>query len=108
VPASLTDGLSSDVASKFRVLQHRFVAGLPERWLAISDVGSAAALQDALHRLAGGAGSYGFEQLSHCARAAEQLAAADNLADLAPALTLLAQAIALAQASASHPDRTDS
>lgn len=108
MPASLTDGLSRDVASKFQFLRKRFVDGLPARWQAIADAGSTAALQDALHRLAGSAGSYGFEQLSHCARAAEQLAAADKPADLVPALAQLAQAMALAQAAASQPDRTDS
>ncbi len=109
MPASLTEGLPREVAAKFQRLQQRFVAGLPERWRAITQAGSDAALHNAeLHRLAGSAGSYGFEHLSRCARAAEQLQSADSSADLALVMAQLAQAIAQAQAAISEPEQTAS
>lgn len=53
------------------VLQRRYVAGLALRWEEIASAGDGKTLQTALHRLAGSAGSFGFERLGRCAKVAE-------------------------------------
>jgi HPt (histidine-containing phosphotransfer) domain-containing protein len=77
VPA---DGLPPAAAAGFEALRRRFVAGLRERWQEIEQAPDAAARAAALHRLAGAAGSYGYAELGHAARAAEHLAAGPALA----------------------------
>ena len=68
-PAS---GQPPAVQAAFLKLREGFLAGLPQRWAAIQSAPSGAALQQALHRLAGAAGSYGCHALGEAARAAEQ------------------------------------
>jgi len=89
VAAAPTEGLSPETLARFKLLQQRFVQGLPARWQDVSAASSPAARRDALHRLAGGAGSYGFGRLGQLAREAEQLAMAGQTAELAKALSLL-------------------
>jgi HPt (histidine-containing phosphotransfer) domain-containing protein len=81
--------LPDAVRAQFMVLRQRFVAGLPQRWQEIQGAADATALQAALHRLAGSAGSYGCEQLGECVRVTQSCAAGlDGLA-LAQALRQL-------------------
>jgi HPt (histidine-containing phosphotransfer) domain-containing protein len=93
----LTDGLSQEVQAKFLVLQHRFAAGLASRWWEIRDASDGPSLQAALHRLAGGAASFGFGRIGQCARDAELLAMNGSSAALEQALALLESEIGLAQ-----------
>jgi HPt (histidine-containing phosphotransfer) domain-containing protein len=86
VAPSPADGLPPDARAGFEALRQRFVAGLPERWREIETAPDDRARIAALHRLAGAAGSYGFDELGRAARAAEHLAAAGNAPALAPAL----------------------
>jgi HPt (histidine-containing phosphotransfer) domain-containing protein len=72
VPA---DGLPPAALAGFEALRQRFVAGLRDRWHEIEQAPDPAARAAALHRLAGAAGSYGYEDLGRAARTAEQLAA---------------------------------
>lgn len=60
------------VQAAFLKLREGFLAGLPQRWAAIQSAPSDAALQQALHRLAGAAGSYGCSALGEAARGAER------------------------------------
>jgi HPt (histidine-containing phosphotransfer) domain-containing protein len=53
-------------------LRKRFVAGLAARWRAITQADSPHDCVQALHRMAGAAGSYGFEAMGKAARRAEQ------------------------------------
>ncbi len=91
--ASPTEGFSPETLSKFKLLQQRFVLGLPARWMDISAATHPAARQDALHRLAGGAGSYGFERLSQLAHQAENQLMSGDSAELAETLVLLKSAL---------------
>jgi len=75
--SDLTEGLPPAAVAQFQILRQRFVAGLPARWQEIELADTHLALQSALHRLAGSAGSYGFESLGHLARCAELLAQTD-------------------------------
>ena len=93
--ASPTDGLSLEARAQFLVLQRRFVSGLPSRWLEIRDASDGRSLQLALHRLAGAAGSYGFEQIGLCAREAEALAMQGAAVALTRALRALELEIGL-------------
>lgn len=92
-PSSLAEGLPPDVAAQFQTLRQRFLSGLPDRWQEIEHAGTTAALRSALHRLAGSAGSYGFDSLGQLARRAELLAEAGAVDDLALVLAALAQHI---------------
>lgn len=87
--AAPTDGLSAENFSRFKLLQVRFVQGLPARWRELSAPSSLASRQEALHRLAGGAGSYGFEHISQLAREAEKLSLAGDSVGVDSALALL-------------------
>ena len=66
-------------------LQQRFIGGLAGRWQAIAQTASPADCRQALHRLAGAAGSYGFAALGQAARQAEHSCAgsASGLPDAA-------------------------
>ena len=89
----MTEGLPPSAVAQFRILQQRFVAGLPARWQEIDRANTDLALQSALHRLAGSAGSYGFDSMVQLARRAESLAHSGASGDLALALTALSQQI---------------
>lgn len=65
-------GQPAAVQAAFLKLRDGFLAGLPQRWAAIEAAPSDAARQQALHRLAGAAGSYGCNALGEAARVAEQ------------------------------------
>ena len=65
-------GMPPAVQAAFQRLRGQFLAGLPARWQAIESAAPGAAQRDALHRLAGAAGSYGFEALGQAARQAER------------------------------------
>ena len=83
---SPADGLPPAARAGFEALRQRFLAGLPERWREIETAPDGRALAAALHRLAGAAGSYGFDELGRAARAAEHLAAGGSAPLLAPVL----------------------
>ena len=87
------EGLPPSAVAQFQILRQRFVAGLPARWQEIDHAGTNLALQSALHRLTGSAGSYGFDSLGQLARRAESLAQSGKSSDLALALAALAQHI---------------
>lgn len=87
--SALTEGLSPAQLDQFRVLRQRFVAGLPLRRLEIQNAPTWQARQAALHRLAGSAGSYGFERLHQVSLAAEHLSAGADHDVLARALAAL-------------------
>ena len=91
--SDLTKGLPPSAVAQFRILQQRFVEGLPARWQKINHADTSLALQSALHQLAGSAGSYGFECLGQLARHAESLAQSALANDLALALAALEQHI---------------
>ena len=76
------------VQAAFERLRGQFLAGLPARWQAIESAAPGAPQRDTLHRLAGAAGSYGFEALGQAARQAERLCDAGGPA-LATALAAL-------------------
>jgi HPt (histidine-containing phosphotransfer) domain-containing protein len=89
VAPSPADGLPPAARAGFEALRQRFLAGLPERWREIEAAPDDRARIAALHRLAGAAGSYGFDELGRTARAAEHLAAGGNGPALAQALANL-------------------
>lgn len=78
------EGQPAAVQAAFLKLRDDFVAGLPQRWADIKGARSDAVRHQALHRLAGAAGSYGFNALGQAARAAAQAltqpASAENTA----------------------------
>ena len=90
---SLTEGISLTTLKQFEVLQQRFVAGLPARWLEIIDAPDSASQQAALHRLCGSAGSFGFESICHLAREADMLATTGDRTALAQCLIRLAAVV---------------
>ena len=90
--ASPADGMPPAVQAAFQALRTRFLAGLPARWQEIEAAAPGAVRRDALHRLAGAAGSYGFEALGQAARQAERLCAAG--ADESAALAALQEQVA--------------
>lgn len=71
VASAQTDGISPATQQQFECLRQRFAAGLPARWLDVSQAADAALLERQLHRLSGSAGSFGFERLGRLAREAE-------------------------------------
>lgn len=71
VASSHADGILPGTQQQFEWLRRRFAAGLPARWLDVSQAADAALLQGHLHRLSGSAGSFGFERLGCLAREAE-------------------------------------
>jgi HPt (histidine-containing phosphotransfer) domain-containing protein len=77
-------------------LQRRYVAGLPARWAEIKSAADFEALRQTLHRLAGSAGSYGFELLGQRAREAEKLVSSGPSMALTDALGLLETEVGLA------------
>lgn len=91
-----TDGLSASQLTQFKVLQQRFVAGLPARWLEIQNAETPQARQAALHRLSGSAGGYGFECLRQRAQDAEILSSGPDGVAWASAVALLQIEIELA------------
>ncbi|MBU1358520.1 MAG: Hpt domain-containing protein [Gammaproteobacteria bacterium] len=66
-----TDPLPPGTADAFERLRRRFLAGLPQRRADIRQAPDAEARADLLHRLAGAAGSFGFDALGRLARTAE-------------------------------------
>ena len=100
--SELTEGLPPAALAQFQILQHRFVSGLPARWQEIDHADSNIVLQSALHRLAGSAGSYGFDSLGQLARRAESLVKSGDTSDLALVLAALAQQMKQLQAAESN------
>lgn len=75
-PAPAPAGLAAAQRAAFEQLRARFVAGLPERWQRISKPDAPGQRAQALHQLAGAAGSYGFPAIGELARQAERQAVA--------------------------------
>jgi HPt (histidine-containing phosphotransfer) domain-containing protein len=69
---SLVAGQSPEVRAAFQKLREAFLAGLPQRRAEIESASSDVQRLQALHRLAGAAGSYGLTELGQAAREAEQ------------------------------------
>jgi len=67
-PPACTGAAMPDVPD---ALRQRFVGGLGQRWQAISQASAPDGCIQALHRLAGAAGSYGFDAMGQAARRAE-------------------------------------
>lgn len=88
---------ASAYAVQFDALRDRFLAGLPARIKEMECAKDSAALESVLHRLAGAAGAFGFEEVSDLARAAmqackarpENVAASEALLHLKAALQAL-------------------
>lgn len=97
--SSLTEGLSPATLSQFKLLQQHFIIGLPARWQEIDNAASLEFLQAALHRLAGSAGSYGFDKLSQLARQAEALATEPPTVHVVQALRALKSELMLIQST---------
>ena len=75
-PFDATDpaaGQTAAVQATFARLRASFIAGLPARWQEIDAAPDATLRRDALHRLAGAAGSYGLVTLGEAAHRAECL-----------------------------------
>ena len=70
--ASRPEGLSPALAEQFQQIRKAFIAGLSRRETEIVEARSREHLDAALHRLAGAAGAFGFEELSQLARSAMQ------------------------------------
>lgn len=90
--ATPLEGMDPAFAAQFLKIQQTFVAGLAQRMHDIRHAPDAEARHVALHRLAGAAGGYGFDELSTLAREAMDAGpAADELEHAA--IQRLAQAI---------------
>lgn len=70
--ASALDGLSPGLAEQFQHIRKTFIAGLAKRETEIVEATNPEHVNAALHRLAGAAGAYGFDELSQLARSAMQ------------------------------------
>ena len=62
--ANLPEGMNPALTSQFLKIQQAFVAGLAQRMRDIEGAKDQQARYAALHRLAGAAGGYGFDELS--------------------------------------------
>lgn len=83
----------AETRAAFEALRARFHARLPERWREIEGADTPAERVAALHRLAGAAGIYGYEEIGRAAAAAEDLAAGEAGARLEAALATLSRLI---------------
>ena len=92
------EGMDPALAAQFARIRQNFVGGLDRRACEIDNAANPAALQDALHRLTGAAGAYGFDNLSQLARAAMQAAQDGDAARQQAALASLKHAMAVVQA----------
>jgi HPt (histidine-containing phosphotransfer) domain-containing protein len=79
----------TEASAALEKLRERFVAGLPQRWHEIAHGTELSRRRQALHRLAGAAGSYGFDAVSTAARTAEQALAGGDAAAFDLALAQL-------------------
>jgi HPt (histidine-containing phosphotransfer) domain-containing protein len=80
------ENLAPATRERYEALRKQFLAGLSRRWQEIECAADPAARAAALHRLAGAAGTYGFDELGRAARAAERLADSDAEPAFADAL----------------------
>jgi hypothetical protein len=69
----LNEGINPTFAAEFAKIRRDFVLGLSRREAELEQAASDAARDAVLHRLAGAAGGYGFEELSRLAREAMEL-----------------------------------
>ncbi len=88
-------------------LRQRFVSGLALRWQAIARPASPDDCRQALHRLAGAAGSYGFDALGLAAQQAEH-SCDGSASGLPDAAALAALRSCLVQAGLQLDDTTSS
>lgn len=96
--AALPEGLDPAMAERFEALRLAFLRGVPQRLQDAVAAGDDAARHQALHRLAGAAGSFGCEGLGQAAREALAALDAGDPAMLDAALGRLRAAAAAAQA----------
>jgi HPt (histidine-containing phosphotransfer) domain-containing protein len=95
VAALRPDDIPPGAQAGFERLQAQFRQGLPARASQIDAADSAKDLADALHRLAGAAGSFGYAELGALARSALSLAETGAApSDLSESLQALRQCIA--------------
>jgi HPt (histidine-containing phosphotransfer) domain-containing protein len=92
-------GQPAAVQAAFQRLRGQFIAGLPQRWRDICQAPDAARQREALHRLAGAAGSYGLVALGEAARQAEAQSPTGDAAALQAALQRLEQQLRAAGAT---------
>ena len=102
-----------DLERALRALREEYLGAAPQRitelWVALAKVqngepAAVAALGTLAHRLAGSAGSYGFQAVSQAARELDQLCRAGVTDEQRRRLKDLVQAIADAFANASAPE----
>lgn len=75
VPAP-ANALPPEARAAFEALRARFRSGLAGRWREIEGAATEQERVAALHRLAGAAGAYGFDEIGQAAKRAETLVAA--------------------------------
>lgn len=66
------EGMDPALSAQFARIRQSFADGLGRRAREIDNAANPTALHEALHRLTGAAGAYGFDSLSQLARAAIQ------------------------------------
>lgn len=66
----MAEGGALDLEAQFARIRQQFVKGLPGRWQELTQATSPEERCAVLHRLAGAAGSFGFEALGQLAREA--------------------------------------
>jgi HPt (histidine-containing phosphotransfer) domain-containing protein len=89
VAPSRADDLPPEARAAYEALRAKFRSGLAARWREIEEAADAAQRSSSLHRLAGAAGGYGFDEIGEAARSAELLAAAGPGPELDQALAAL-------------------
>jgi len=72
-PDDVREGMNPTFAAEFAKIRRDFVLGLSKREAELENAVHDAARHAVLHRLAGAAGGYGFEELSRLAREAMEL-----------------------------------
>lgn len=91
--ASSIEDSSSSFSEQFQQIRHLFVSGLARREAEIGQAESSEDLYAALHRLAGAAGSFGFDDLTQLTREAMESSRQNNEENLRIDIARLQQAI---------------
>lgn len=100
VPTEVTKGMSPELQQRILMLRKKFIAGLGERWDEIEAARNDQAQRvQVLHRLAGAALAFGFDELGDSARIAEAALRESRSADEAEALACLDTEVRRLQAS---------
>lgn len=89
----MADGDASDFEAQYAQIRQQFVNGLPRRLQEMAQASGPKELLAVLHRLAGAAGSFGFEALGQLAREAMAATQAQDAALKALCLSKLESAM---------------